>query len=68
VAQDQAQALHRQAVGIDAGLARTFLELGRAELARDQQTEAVELAEQASKAAPGWWPASALLIRCSACA
>ncbi len=62
VAQDQAQALYRQAVGIDAGLARAFLELGRAELARDQQTEAVELAEQASKAAPGWWPASALLI------
>jgi tetratricopeptide (TPR) repeat protein len=62
LAQDQAQALYRRAVAIDPGLARPFLQLGRAELARDQAPEAVDLAEQARKAAPGWWPAAALSI------
>jgi Tfp pilus assembly protein PilF len=52
---DRARALYLRAVSVDPHLARAWLDLARLELDNDRPREAVQDAQQAQSAAPGWW-------------
>jgi cellulose synthase operon protein C len=62
MARDLRRSLFRRAVAMDDRFARLWRELAEDELLRERAAEAVEAAERAVRAAPGWWPAQATLI------
>jgi tetratricopeptide (TPR) repeat protein len=57
IMRDRARTLWQQAVAIDPGMARVWLDLSKLDLQNDQSREATEKAERAMQAAPVWWPA-----------
>jgi tetratricopeptide (TPR) repeat protein len=58
VTRDKARALWQQAVAVDTGMARVWLDLSNLELQRDRPREAAAHAERAKQASPAWWPAA----------
>jgi tetratricopeptide (TPR) repeat protein len=52
---DRARALYLRAVALDPHLARPWVDLARLELDNHRPREAVQDAQQAQGAAPGWW-------------
>ena len=57
VTRDKARGLWRQALAVDAKLARVWLDLSELEMQRERPREAAEDAERACQLAPKWWPA-----------
>jgi tetratricopeptide (TPR) repeat protein len=57
ITRDKARSLWRQALAIDPGMARVWLDLSDLEMRNERPREAAQNAEQARLAAPGWWPA-----------
>jgi cellulose synthase operon protein C len=57
IMRDRARALWQQALSIDPGMARVWLDLSKLDLQNDRLREATDKAEHARKAAPTWWPA-----------
>ncbi len=57
IMRDKARALWQQALAIDPGMARVWLDLSRLERQNDRLREATVDAERARKTAPAWWPA-----------
>ena len=57
ISRDEARSRWRQALVVDAEMARVWLDLSNLEMQQERPREAAENAERGRQAAPAWWPA-----------